>query len=173
MEEGGVVLLGFWSSPYVMRVKIALEEKGIQFLYKEEENIILGKSPLLLLANPIYKKVPVLIHNGRRRWASKGEDQEDAKQEFLKSLKLLEEELGDKPYFGGDQFGLLDIALIPFSCRFHTYEMYCKFSVEKSCPKLMKWVNKCNERKSVAKALPNPYRVYDFVMEVKKMLGIE
>lgn len=65
MEEEGVVLLEFWSSPYVMRVKIALEEKGIQFLYKEEENIFLGKSPLLLEANPIYKKVPVLIHNGK------------------------------------------------------------------------------------------------------------
>ncbi|XP_022876743.1 probable glutathione S-transferase parA isoform X1 [Olea europaea var. sylvestris] len=222
MEEEGVVLLEFWSSPYVMRVKIALEEKGIQFLYKEEENIFLGKSPLLLEANPIYKKVPVLIHNGkpiceshnileyidqvwkdkfpilphhpyerarsrfwidffdkmiydigRRMWASKGEDQEDAKQEFLKSLKLLEEELGDKPYFGGGQFGLLDIALIPFSCRFYTYETFCKFNLEKICPNLMKWVNKCNERESVSKALPNPYKVYDFVLEVKKMLGIE
>lgn len=106
-------------------------------------------------------------------WASKGEDQEDAKQEFLKSLKLLEEELGDKPYFGGDQFGLLDIALIPFSCRFYTYETFCKFNLEKICPKLMKWVNKCNERESVSKALPNPYKVYDFGLEVKKMLGIE
>lgn len=46
---------------------------------------------------------------GRRIWASKGEDQEAAKKEFVEWLKLLEIELGDKPYFAGDYFGLLDI----------------------------------------------------------------
>lgn len=60
MEQ--VVLLGFWTSPYVMRVKIALLEKGVQFHYEEEKDIFENQ---LLKANPIHKKVPVLIHNGR------------------------------------------------------------------------------------------------------------
>lgn len=258
MENGEeVVVLGFWTSPYVMRVKIALEEKGINFLYKEE-NILGGKSNLLLQSNPIHKKVPVLIHKGkpicesliileyidqvwngnnnyfnivpyerakarfwihffdntvniislfpsyvkvkicecrikyadpflmcvtyvrikinatgRRMWASKGEDQEAAKQEFIKGFTLLEVELGDSQYFGGDAFGLLDIALIPFSCRFYTLEKFCKFSVEEICPKLNAWVKRCNQRESVRKSLANPHAVYEFVLEQKKKLGID
>lgn len=106
-------------------------------------------------------------------WASKGQDQEAAKEEFIESLKLLEGALGDKPYFGGKNFGLLDIALIPFSCRFYTYEKFCKFRVEKECPKLMQWVKRCNQRESVSKILPDQYKVYNFAVEFKKKLGIE
>ncbi|PON42707.1 S-crystallin [Trema orientale] len=220
MEKEEIVVIGFWTSPYAMRVQIALEEKGVSYHYVEEENLFHNKSPLLLQSNPVHKKVPVLIHNGnpvceslvilqyiddvwkdgnlllsedpyqrakarfwvnffdtkiadcgRRMWASKGQDQQAAKEEFLESLRLLEGELGDKAYFGGENFGLLDIALIPFSCRFYTYEMFCKFSVQKECPKLMEWVIKCNQRESVSKNLPDPYKVYNFVLEVKKKLG--
>ncbi|KAK4253465.1 hypothetical protein QN277_010133 [Acacia crassicarpa] len=64
MEQ--VILLGFWTSPCVMRVKIALMEKGIEFEYKEEDIFEdQNKSQLLLKSNPIHKKVPVLIHNSR------------------------------------------------------------------------------------------------------------
>ena len=35
---------------------------------------------------------------GRKIWTTKGEDQESAKKDFIDSLKLLERELGDKPY---------------------------------------------------------------------------
>ncbi|XLT05743.1 hypothetical protein HN51_044492 [Arachis hypogaea] len=138
-------------SPYVLRVKIALLEKGIEFQYKEERDVFedKNKSELLLESNPIYKKVPVLILNGKpicesliileyidevwkqeqqlfsadpyyrakarfwidffdkktttcgkKLWANKGEDQDAAKREFVECLKLLENELGEKPYFG-------------------------------------------------------------------------
>lgn len=59
-----VVLLDFWPSPFGMRVRIALAEKGIKYEYKEEE-LIGNKSPLLLQMNPVHKKIPVLIHNGK------------------------------------------------------------------------------------------------------------
>lgn len=59
-----VVLLSIWPSYYGMRVSIALEEKGINYELKEEEEAA-NKSPLLLQMNPIHKKVPVLIHNGK------------------------------------------------------------------------------------------------------------
>ena len=58
-----VVLLDFWPSMFGMRVRIALAEKGIKYEYKEED--LKNKSPLLLQMNPIHKKIPVLIHNGK------------------------------------------------------------------------------------------------------------
>ncbi|RDX68874.1 Glutathione S-transferase 3 [Mucuna pruriens] len=58
-----VVLLGTWASMFAMRVRIALAEKGVEYEYKEEN--LSNKSPLLLQMNPIHKKIPVLIHNGK------------------------------------------------------------------------------------------------------------
>lgn len=58
-----VILLNFWPSHYGMRVLIALEEKGIKYENKEED--FSNKSLLLLQMNPIHKKIPVLIHNGK------------------------------------------------------------------------------------------------------------
>ncbi|KAG4954595.1 hypothetical protein JHK87_040189 [Glycine soja] len=46
------------------------------------------------------------IHDlGKKIWTSKGEEKEAAKKEFIEALKLLEEQLGDKTYFGGDNIG--------------------------------------------------------------------
>ena len=59
-----VILLDTWLSMYGMRVKIALAEKGIKYEYKEED-LLNNKSPLHLEVNPIHKKTPVLIHNGK------------------------------------------------------------------------------------------------------------
>ena len=64
MEQGKVVLLDFWPSSFGMRVRIALAEKGIEYEAKEE-NLLADKSPLLLESNPVHKKIPVLIHNGK------------------------------------------------------------------------------------------------------------
>ncbi|XP_042001533.1 probable glutathione S-transferase [Salvia splendens] len=58
-----VKVLGFWYSPFVARVKMALKMKGVEFEYVEEN--IRAKSELLLESNPIHKKVPVLIHDGK------------------------------------------------------------------------------------------------------------
>jgi glutathione S-transferase len=61
-----VVLLDFWPSVFGMRVRIALAEKGIKYEYKEEGSRNKSdKSDLLLKMNPVHKKVPVLIHNGK------------------------------------------------------------------------------------------------------------
>ncbi|KAM7269176.1 hypothetical protein ACFE04_024673 [Oxalis oulophora] len=213
-----VILLDFWPSIFGMRVRLALAEKQINYEYREED--LRNKSDLLLQMNPVHKKIPVLIHNGKsvceslviveyidevwndnnapllpshpydraqaRFWAdfidkkvyepgrkinfSKSEEErEQAKKDFIEALKTLEAQLGDKSYFGaGDKFGFVDVALIPFYSWFHSYETFGNFKVEPECPKLIEWVNRCRERESVVKALPDGKKVYDLVCIFRK-----
>lgn len=56
-------LLGTWPSSFVTRVQIAVGLKGLSFEYAEED--LNNKSELLLSSNPVHKKVPVLIHDGK------------------------------------------------------------------------------------------------------------
>ncbi|CAK7338503.1 unnamed protein product [Dovyalis caffra] len=215
-----VTLLDTWASPFGMRVRIALEEKGVKYEYIEQD--LRNKSPLLLQMNPLYKKVPVLIHNGkpicesliaveyvdemwndkslllssdpykraqsrfwadfvdkkvygpgRKTWTEKGEEKEAAKKDFIESLKLLEGELGDKPYFEGDKLGYMDVALVPFYCWFHGYETFGNLSIEEECPKLIAWCKRCMQKESVSKSLADPQKVCNFMGEVRKKFGLE
>ncbi|XP_043701065.1 glutathione S-transferase U25-like [Telopea speciosissima] len=214
------VLLNFFASPFGMRVKVALAEKGIEYEHKDEN--LFDKSPLLLLMNPVHKKIPVLIHNGtpicesliivqyideiskdkspllpsdpyqcaharfwgdfvdkkihptgRKMLASKGEEQEAGKKELFEGLKLMEGELGDKPYFNGETFGFVDLSFVPFNVWFYTYENVGKFSMEAEFPKLVAWGKRCMEKESVSKSLADPHKIYNFVMERRKIMGLE
>ncbi|KAK2664810.1 hypothetical protein Ddye_003384 [Dipteronia dyeriana] len=220
MEDSKVVLLDLWASSFAMRVKVALAEKGIK--YESKEQNLFNKSQELVEANPIHKKIPVLIHDGKsiceslvilqyidevwpdkspllpsdpyrrsqarfwadyidknlyitgtRVWTGKGEDQEAAKKELIELLKTLEGELGDKHLFGGDTIGFVDVALVPFTSWFHTYETWGNFSIEAECPKLIEWAKRCLEKESVAHSLPHPHKIYEYSFELKKKLGVE
>uniref|UniRef100_A0A0D6QSL5 Glutathione-dependent dehydroascorbate reductase n=1 Tax=Araucaria cunninghamii TaxID=56994 RepID=A0A0D6QSL5_ARACU len=63
MHEEIVKVFKLWVSPYANRVLIALEELGVPYETQEED--MDNKSRDLLEANPIYKQVPVMIHNGK------------------------------------------------------------------------------------------------------------
>jgi glutathione S-transferase len=63
-KNTGLVLLDFWVSPFGQRVRIALAEKNLPYEYVEED-LMAGKSDLLLRSNPIHKKIPVLLHDGK------------------------------------------------------------------------------------------------------------
>jgi len=92
---------------------------------------------------------------------------------LIEALKLLEEELGDKTYFGGDNLGFVDVALVPFYTWFKGYETFGSFSIESECPKFIAWAKRCLQRESVAKSLPDQHKVYEFIVELRKKLGIE
>ncbi|CAI0440779.1 unnamed protein product [Linum tenue] len=186
-----VILLDKWVSPFGMRVRIALAEKGIKYEYRDED--LRNKGELLLKMNPIHKKIPVLIHNGkpvcesniivqyvdemydtgRKLWTTKGDEHKSATEEFIGYLKTLEAELGDKPYFGGEKMGYVDVTMIPFYSWFHTFEVSGNFSIESHCPKLVAWAKRCMQHESVSKTLPEPEKIYEFVLQMKKRLGIE
>ncbi len=107
------------------------------------------------------------VHSvSRRVWTTKGEEEEAAKKEYFETFKILEGELGDKPYFGGETFGFVDIALVTFYSWFYVYESFGNFSMEAEFPKIMTWVKRCMQKESVAKTLPDQKKLYEFVLEI-------
>lgn len=248
MSKGeDVVLLDFWASPFCMRVKIALAEKGVSYEAREED-LIGGKSELLLKSNPIYQKVPVFLHNemplcestvivsyidetwasppllppcpyGRaqaRFWAdyidkkvqfqsrplmhfvslkfindkfgmfivqlfdavrdvvlSKGEATEAAKKELIEILKVLEGALGETDFFVGKAFGFADILAIAVSSWFLAAEKLGNFQVEAEFPKISGWMKRCMQKESVAKIIPDPEKILEFALMMRKMHGID
>ena len=62
-KQGEVVLFGTWACNYCTRVELALKLKGIPYEYMEED--LKNKSELFPSHNPVHKKVPLLVHNGK------------------------------------------------------------------------------------------------------------
>ncbi|KAF1884828.1 hypothetical protein Lal_00028715 [Lupinus albus] len=215
-----VVLLDFIMSTFGIRVRIALAEKGIEYEYKEQD-LVNNKSALLLEMNPIYKKIPVLIHNGKpicesliiveyidevwkdkapllptdpyqrtqarfwakfvdekvhgvafKIWTGKKGDHEAEKKELIENLKYLENFLGDKSYFGGENFGFVDIAMIPFYKWLSTYEKIGNFKFD--CPKIIAWGERCLQNvESVSKFVSDEKDVYELVKDYRKKFGLD
>ncbi|XP_019159301.1 PREDICTED: probable glutathione S-transferase [Ipomoea nil] len=215
-----VILLDFWPSMFGMRIRVALAEKEVKYEYREEDLLNNMKSELLLKMNPVHKKIPVLVHNGkpvcestiaveyidevwkdkapllpsdpyeksqakfwadyidkklydlgRKTWTTKGEELEAGVKELIGTLKVLEGALGDKPYFGGESFGFVDVSLVGYCCWFYTWESFGHFSLEAECPKLVAWAKRCMEKESVSKTLPDSHKILEFTHVFREKLG--
>lgn len=115
-----------------------------------------------------------MFEAGTNIWRSTGEAQEVAKKDFIEVLKQLEESaLGDKKFFAGEAFGFVDLLTIPLTNWFLAYEKIGGFKIEDHCPKFSAWIKRCNQKESVAKVLPDPEKVYEFVVVMRKSQGIE
>ncbi|XP_023742233.1 probable glutathione S-transferase [Lactuca sativa] len=103
----------------------------------------------------------------------KGQEMEKARHEWFGYLKVLEGELGEKPYFMGDTFGYVDIALMSYYNHFYTYETLGDFSLKIESPKLFAWATRCMKRESVSKSLPDPHKIYDHTIVYRKSIGVQ
>ena len=85
----------------------------------------------------------------------------------------MEGELGDKPYFGGETFGFVDLSLVTFYSWFHAYEVFGNINIAAECPKIIAWAKRCLQKETVAKSLPDQKKVYEAVVQLRKTRGYE
>ncbi|CAN0900361.1 Probable glutathione S-transferase [Linum grandiflorum] len=183
-DDAEVVLLDVEGSPFATRVRIALLEKEIDHQSKYEA--LSNKSSLLLQMNPVHSQIPVLIHRGkpicesliilqyidefyttgRKLWTSRVE----VKEELIDCFRVLERELGDKPFLSGESFGFIDMVLISFYGFFYTFQELGNFNLEAECPKIVPWTQRCLQKESVSKSVADQQEVFQRVMEMKEKL---
>ncbi|XP_073054319.1 probable glutathione S-transferase [Primulina eburnea] len=205
-----VKLLGSWRSPYSRRVEWALKLKGVEYEFIEED--VTNKSPLLLQSNPVHKKIPVLLHNGKpiaeslvileyidetwengppilpkspydravaRFWARfldekclpafrtaclvSGEEQVKAKEEAEESLKVLDNELKGKKFFGGDGIGFVDIVgnFVAYWSVIIQELVGIEFITKEKFPNLCAWIDEYVNSSFVKEHLPDREKLAD------------
>ncbi|KAH9661659.1 glutathione S-transferase U7 [Citrus sinensis] len=202
MAEEEVKLYGTWVSPFSRRIELALKLKGVPFEYIGVD--LSNKSPELLKYNPIHKKIPVLVHNGKsivesliileyiddtwknnpilprdphqravaRFWAkfidekllatgmkaslAEGKEKELLNEEILEQMKLLENELNGKDFFGGEAIGLVDIVATVVAFWFPVSHEVLGVEVitQEKFPVLLKWIGKLQEIDVVSQSRP-------------------
>ncbi|KAI4320770.1 hypothetical protein MLD38_034215 [Melastoma candidum] len=105
-------------------------------------------------------------------WFIKGEHEDGAREELMEVLKLLESELGEKAYFGGDRFRYLDVSFFPYYLSIHqlenTVESRLGGEMEAKLPKLEGWTKSCMLRESVSSVLPDLNKLSDCIRPVRK-----
>ncbi|XP_066393331.1 probable glutathione S-transferase isoform X2 [Miscanthus floridulus] len=123
-----------------------------------------SKTPRLLPADPLERANARFwadfVDQKARFFTNRGEEKAAAMAELLGHLRRLEAVLRDRPFFGGDEFGFLDVALVPFSSMFYGYERHGGVDMEAECPVLLRWVRRCGERVSVRDVLPSGQDMY-------------
>ncbi|KAJ9698547.1 hypothetical protein PVL29_007561 [Vitis rotundifolia] len=143
-----VKLFGMWASPFSRRIEVALKLKGIQYEYIEED--LSNKSPSLLKYNPVHKKIPVLLHNGK------------PVAESLVILEYIDETWKHNPILPADPY---EKAMARF---------WAKFLDEKLWPAAKKVVvSKGEEPKEVIEEIQEHLKTLESELKEKKFSGGE
>ncbi|KAL5149086.1 putative glutathione S-transferase [Glycine soja] len=197
----------------------ALELKGVKYEYIQGEFNKPDFSDLLLKYNPVYKKVPVLVLEGKpiaesmvileyieetwpqphllpqdpyeravaRFWVSfaeeksvsfmsffvsVGEEFQKARKEVREVLKVLEETIGDKKYFGGEEIGLLDINLGWIALFFGVIEdvVGIKVLVVDDFPRLFTWIQNFREHPAIKTNFPSHQELFDYYKQKRETM---
>ncbi|KAI4320679.1 hypothetical protein MLD38_034133 [Melastoma candidum] len=95
------------------------------------------------------------------------EAQETGKKELAEWMKLLESEIGEKGYFGGESFGHLDLSLVPYYWWFLALQKTLDLGsvCELHLPKLEGWLKRCLLRGSVTAALLDQDKLCKFILQ--------
>lgn len=137
-------------------------------------NIISSTFPLFLRIKIFSRLFSIKVFEaGSKIWQSNGEEQENAKKDLIEILKELDGALGDKDFFGGEKFGIVDVIAIPFTGWLYAFEEVGKFKIEEHCPQFSAWEKRCLLKVTVANVIPCPHKVYQFVTSMRKNLGLE
>ncbi|KAA8528329.1 hypothetical protein F0562_035684 [Nyssa sinensis] len=148
MAGNEVKLIGHWASPFALRVRWALKLKGIEYEYIEED--LRKKSPLLLQYNPVHKKVPVLIHDGKPL------------AESLMILEYIDETWKQSPLFPQD----------PFERAMQRF--WAKFADEKCAMAMLATFHQVGEEQErAAKEAQEHLKTLESVLEGKHFFGGE
>ncbi|CAN1774835.1 Probable glutathione S-transferase parC [Linum perenne] len=91
----------------------------------------------------------------------------EVKEALIDCFRVLERELGDKPFLSGESFGFIDIVFISFYGFFYTFQELGNFNLEAECPKIVHWTQRCLQRESVSKSVVDQHEVFKRVMEMK------
>ncbi|GMN50395.1 hypothetical protein TIFTF001_019556 [Ficus carica] len=177
MEE--VKMLGAWPSPYAYRVKWALEMKGIKYEYMEED--LGNKSDQLLKYNPVHKRILVLVHNGKPElefgafFLAVGEEEmEKAAKDVREALKILEEQAlnGENNFFGGDEIGLVDLAVGVIATTFGVIEegIGVKVLEEQEFPRIHNWIKNFKQHPTIKNNLPDPHEMLLYYKQKRELL---
>ncbi|KAL6340954.1 hypothetical protein AAG906_032065 [Vitis piasezkii] len=143
-----VKLFGTWASPFSRRIEVALKLKGVQFEYIEEN--LSNKSPALLKYNPVHKKIPVLVHNGK------------PVAESLVILEYIDETWKHNPILPTDPY---EKAMARF---------WAKYMDDKLWPAATKVVvSKGEEQKAVIEEIQEQLKTLESELKEKKFFGGE
>lgn len=101
------------------------------------------------------------------------QEQEQGRREFLEALLYIEQEglgrlSGEKNYWLGETFSLVDISFYPWFERLPVLEHFRKFTLPSETPRLQNWWNIVRDRSSI-RAVENPTSYY--LERFTKILG--
>ncbi|CAI0386690.1 unnamed protein product [Linum tenue] len=173
-----------------MRPRIALNIKSVEYEFLQEQEQLCSKSELLLQSNPVHKKVPVLVHNGkpicesniiveyidecfpnlRAAVTAASEEEKNRAADQLKEVVVrmegahVEVSRG-KDFFGGDRIGFVDIAFGSMLGWLRAVQVILggvKLLDEEKTPGLVKWAEKFSADPAVKDVLPETGKLIEF-----------